>query len=83
MLQGCPQLLEAGGARSPLNCSHRLVLTPSTPLPAAHAAQGPQAVNFTTGAPLAVGGPLLPGFKRLMGTGLFGQPGYPCAGSLQ
>jgi hypothetical protein len=45
--------------------------------------KGPEAANFTTGSPIAAGGPQLSGFKRLMGTGLFGQPGYPCPGSLQ
>ena len=55
--------------------------TPPPPPPCT--LQGPEAANFTAGSPLAVGGPEVPGFRRYLGTGLFGQQGYTCPGTTQ
>jgi len=40
--------------------------------------KGPGTGGFSSGAPLVVVGPSLPGFTRYLGSGLFGQPGFPC-----
>ncbi|PSC73768.1 serine threonine-kinase [Micractinium conductrix] len=39
--------------------------------------------SFTGGAPLAVTGPEVPGFTRYPASGLFGQQGYSCYGTLK
>lgn len=50
--------------------------------PPALIAKGP-GINFTSGSPLATVAPPLPGYRRLLGSGLFGLRGFPCPGSLK
>ena len=40
-------------------------------------------VAFTGGSPIAVTGPEVPGFSRYLATGLWGQPGFACNGTLK
>lgn len=42
-----------------------------------------QWVPFMGGSSLAVTGPELPGYSTELGSGLWGQPGYNCPGSLE
>ena len=42
-----------------------------------------RADGFVGGSPLVSLAPEVPGYRRLVGTGLFGQPGYQCNGTLK
>lgn len=42
-------------------------------------AKGELVSGFRAGAPVAVGGPELTGYRRSIAGGLYGQPGTPCA----
>jgi len=42
-----------------------------------------EGIGFTGGAPLAVYGPMVEGYARRLGTGVYGQPGFDCPGTLK
>lgn len=61
-------------------CELRLepLTVPSFGWPPSVLAKGNSTAGFVGGAPLSVAAPLVPGFTRHLGRGLFGQPGYSC-----
>jgi len=64
---------------------HQLLVEPAqgwNPRPPTLLAKGP-GIAFSAGAPQMAFGPVVPGFDRLVGRGMFGQPGFDCAGSIR
>lgn len=58
------------------------LVAPELGWPPALLAKGP-GVPFVSGTPIVTVGPEVPGYRRLLGSGLFGQRGYPCAESIK
>ncbi|PRW33664.1 serine threonine- kinase receptor R831 [Chlorella sorokiniana] len=58
------------------------LVAPKLGWPPALLGKGPH-IPFVSGSPLMTVAPPLPGYKRLLGSGLFGQRGYTCPESLK
>ena len=61
---------------------YQALAEPALGWPAFVIAKG-EGVSFVGGSPIEVAGPNVPGYTRLLGSGLFGQQGFDCEGSLR
>lgn len=75
------RIMEATLAGGQCELRHQQLAEPDFGWPPAVVAKG-SGIAFTAGAPLAVTGPPVDGFEVQLGTGLFGQPGMDCPGTL-
>lgn len=78
-----PRLTAPHAATSPAGeLRYQALVDASYGWPPSVVSKGP-GVAFTGGSPIAVLGPRVPGFRRELATGLWGQPGFSCNGTLK